>query len=83
MADLLQSRTILIENGPARDAARKEGLVVKRTQKIIFAEMRSLGVRGPLAYLLPTMAAATTSQSAATNNPIRRSGLDERIEPLP
>jgi hypothetical protein len=49
---LLQSRTILIENGPAAagDAARKGRLVVERPQKITFAEMRSSGVRGVLIY---------------------------------
>jgi hypothetical protein len=49
---LLQSRTILIENGPAvaGDAARKGRLVVKRPQKITFAEMRSSGVAGLLVY---------------------------------
>jgi hypothetical protein len=34
----------------AGDAARKGRLVVKRPQKITFAEMRAAGVRGLLVY---------------------------------
>ena len=43
---------IPIENGApaAGDAARKGRLVVKRPEKITFAEMRSSGVRGLLVY---------------------------------
>jgi hypothetical protein len=43
---------IPIENGApaAGDAARKGRLVVKRPEKITFAEMRSSGVRGLLIY---------------------------------
>jgi hypothetical protein len=40
-----------------------------RPQKITFAKMREMGVRGLLIYCCATVAAVTRSRSAATNGP--------------